>query len=341
MQTGVSYYGSRILRHVPADLEDMAAHDCTYVVHTFSEADLLHYRGTMREIVKATHAAGLKAWLDPWAFGGVFGGEALSLYAARFPEHQQVLSNGARVPLVCPNRYEFRAALRLWVDAAIETGADVLFWDEPHFCILRRLAWYDGPADAWACHCTACQYLYRERYGEELPKVFDDSVRAFRQERLLDFLADMTGYAASQGATNALCLLPAAEDHQDGLPFRAAAGLPHTHIFGTDPYWLFTNLTVEEHVGQQTARVVEICRYLNKPAQIWVQAFGIPDAREDEVATAIEIAAAGGAEYVAAWSYPACGYISPDASARPDVVWETIGGAYRRVRHQREKNREP
>jgi hypothetical protein len=340
METGVSYYGSRILRHIQADLEDIAAHDCTYVVHTFSEADLLHYRGTMREIVKATHAAGLKAWLDPWAVGGVFGGEALSLYAARFPEHQQVLSNGARVPLACPNRYEFRTMLRQWVDAAVETGADVLFWDEPHFCILRWLKWYDGTSDAWACRCTACQYLYRERYGEDLPIAFDDSVRAFRQERLLDFLADMTGYAASQGATNALCLLPAAEDHQDGLPFRAAAGLPNIQIFGTDPYWLFTNLTVEEHVGQQTARVVEICRYLNKPAQIWVQAFGIPDEREEEVATAIEIAASGGAEYIAAWHYPASGYISPAASARPEVVWETIGDAYRKVRQQRARTRE-
>ena len=90
METGVSYYGSRILRHVQADLEDIVDHGCTYVVHTFSEADLLFYRQTMAAIVKATHAAGLKAWLDPWAFGGVFGGEALSLYVARLPNHRQV-----------------------------------------------------------------------------------------------------------------------------------------------------------------------------------------------------------------------------------------------------------
>ena len=332
MQTGVAYYGNRILRHARADLEDMAEHGCTYVVHTFSEADALFYRNSMAAIVAAGHACGLKAWLDPWAFGGVFGGQALSLYAARFPSQQQVLSNGASVPAACPNRPEFRAALRQWVDAAIETGADVLFWDEPHFCIPGALGWYDGPPDAWACHCVACQYLYRERYGEELPRVPDAGVRSFRQERLLDFLADTTGYAAAQGATNALCLIPAADDHQDGLPFRAAAALPNIQIFGTDPYWLRTQLTVEEHVSQQTARVVEICRYLNKPAQIWVHGFGLPEGREEEVATAVEIAASGGAEYIAAWAYPACEEAEPNASARPAVVWETLGRAFRHAR---------
>jgi len=332
METGVSYYGNRILRHVEADLEDMVVHGCTYVVHTFSEADLIFYRETLGAIVKATQAAGLKAWLDPWAFGGVFGGEAFSLYTARFPKHQQVLSTGETVPAACPNRPEFRAALRLWVDAAIETGADVLFWDEPHFCIPNWLDWYDGPLDAWACHCVACQYLYRERYGEDLPKAFDPGVRAFRQERMLDFLADVTGYAASKGATNALCLPPAADDDQDGLPFREAAALPQIQIFGTDPYWLLTNLTPEEHVSQQTARVVELCHYLNKPAQIWVHGFGLPEGREDEVATAVEIAASGGADYIAAWGYPPCEYLSPNASPHPDIVWETIGRAYRRAR---------
>jgi hypothetical protein len=332
MELGISYYGSRILRHVQADLDDMVEHGCTYVVHSFSEADLLFYRGTIGALVKATHAAGLQAWLDPWAFGGVFDGEALSRYAARFPAHQQVLSTGETVPAVCPNRPEFRAALRLWVDAAIAAGADVLFWDKPHLYIPDWPNWYEGLSDIWACRCVACEYLYRERYGEEMPAVLDAGVRIFRQERLLDFLADMTGYAASQGATNALCVPPVADDSPNGLPWREAASLPNVQIFGTNPYWFLTNLTPEEHVGQQTARAVELCHYFGKPAQIWVQAFGVPDGREEAVATAIEIALAGGADYIAAWSYPACENVSAGATARPDLVWETIGQAYRKAR---------
>ncbi len=332
METGVSYFGNRILRHVEADLADIVEHGCTYVVHTFSEEDQQYYAGTMSAIVRATQAAGLKAWLDPWGFGGLFGGEALSHYAARFPKHQQVLSSGETVPAACPNWPEFRAALRVWVDAALATGADVLFWDEPHFAITNWFPWYAGPADAWSCRCAACQYLYRQRYGEELPTVFEPGVRAFRQERLLDFLADMTGYVVAQGGTNALCLLPFAEDDRDGLPWREAAALPGVQIFGTDPYWFFTNQTPEEFVGQQTARVVELCRFLGKPSQIWVQAFQVPEGREEEVATAVEVAAAGGADYVAAWGYDGCAHISSIASARPELVWETLGRSFRQAR---------
>jgi hypothetical protein len=332
METGVSYYGNRILRHVQADLEIIAANGCTYVVHTLSETDQLFYRDTIEAIVKASHSAGLRVWLDPWAVGGVFGGEGLSLYTARFPEHQQVLSTGERVPAACPNRYEFRAMLRQWVDTAVEAGADVLFWDEPHFFVPTQFRWYSGPADAWSCHCSSCQYLYHARFGEQLPPVLDASVRAFRQERILDFLADMTGYAASRGINSALCLPPARDDDLGGRLFRAAPELPNIQIFGVKPYWLPRHITVEEYVGQQTARVVDICRYLNKPAQIWVQAFDIPSGREEDVATAVEIAQAGGAEYVAAWSYPLCEPVTPQASARPELVWDALGRAFRQAR---------
>lgn len=332
METGVAYFGNRILRHAQADIEDMAAHGCTYIVHTFSEEDQRYYARTMDQIVKATHAAGMKAWIDPWGVGGVFGGEAFSHYVARFPQRQQVLSTGETVPAACPNWPEFRAAMRAWVDAAIATGADVLFWDEPHFAIPSWYDWYAGPPDAWACHCVACQYLYRERFGEDLPPAFDAGARTFRNERLLDFLADTTGYAAAQGAANALCVPPFADADRHGLPWREAAALPHVDIFGSDPYWFFTNLTPEEHVGQQTARAVELCRYIGKPAQIWVQAFLAPAGREEEIATAIEVAAAGGADYIAAWGYDGCGHISAIASARPEIVWDTVGRAYRRLR---------
>ena len=331
MQTGVSYYGNRILRHVQADLEAMAANGCTFVVHTFSESDLLFHRQTMKAIVAATHAAGLKAWLDPWAFGGVFGGEALSLYVARFPEHQQVLVSGERVPAACPNRFEFRAALREWVDAALDCGADALLWDEPHFYAPGQAGWRKSPGERWACHCDACQYLYDSRYGEALPATLDVSARAFRQERILDFLADMSGYAASRGALNALCL-PLPPDEPSARLFRAAADLPNIHIFGAKLFWLQTYVTVEEHVGQQTARLVDLCRYLNKPAQVWVQAFDIPEGREEDVATAVEIAAAAGAEYVAAWSYPLCEPIGPNASPRPEFDWDALGRAFRQAR---------
>ena len=57
MQTGVSYFSSRVLPHVREDLREMADHGCTYVVHCYTETDLAHYREAMADIAKATRDA--------------------------------------------------------------------------------------------------------------------------------------------------------------------------------------------------------------------------------------------------------------------------------------------
>ena len=54
MKTGVAYHDVRDLHHARADLEDMIAHNCTFVVHTFSETDLSFYTRTMKDIVQAS-----------------------------------------------------------------------------------------------------------------------------------------------------------------------------------------------------------------------------------------------------------------------------------------------
>src|SRR5207237_1355276 len=66
-RAGCSYFGVRILRHVRSDLEDIAARGYTDVLHTFSENDLAYYRGTMAEIVAASHELGLAVQMAPWA----------------------------------------------------------------------------------------------------------------------------------------------------------------------------------------------------------------------------------------------------------------------------------
>ena len=71
LQTGVSYFSGRTIRHVEADLADMVAHHCTYVIHCLTETDLAYYAETMHEIVQSTHRAGLQAWLDPWGVAGL------------------------------------------------------------------------------------------------------------------------------------------------------------------------------------------------------------------------------------------------------------------------------
>ena len=85
IKTGVSYFGNRILRHVREDMEDIRAHNCDFVVHTVSEEDMAFYKGTMKDIVAVSRDAGLEVYLDPWAVGGIFGGETYSKFIQRNP----------------------------------------------------------------------------------------------------------------------------------------------------------------------------------------------------------------------------------------------------------------
>jgi hypothetical protein len=57
----------------------------TGVLHTMSENDLAWYRGTMSELVRCSHDAGLEVQIGPWGVCGLFGGEADTMFAASRP----------------------------------------------------------------------------------------------------------------------------------------------------------------------------------------------------------------------------------------------------------------
>ena len=63
----------------------------------------------------------------------MFGGEAESRFTAFNPDAGQVLDDGQATPAGCPNNPAVRSFVRAWADAAIDTGADHVFWDEPHW----------------------------------------------------------------------------------------------------------------------------------------------------------------------------------------------------------------
>jgi len=365
VETGVSYFSSRDLRHVRADLEEMVAHGCTYVVHCFTETDLLYYRGAMQEIMAATRAAGLEAWVDPWGVTAIFSGETLSRFLVNHPEALQVRSDGRRSPAACPNHPETRRFLLDWVAAAAEAGGQVAFWDEPHFDIpLWRGDW----SGAWACRCQHCQERFRDFAGGAMPERMDDQVRAFRERSLIDLLAELSTAARKQGMRNCLCLLPvdpgavgltelaerqeqrlrermqsAGGSPADDEPWRsagirdwdAAAGIADLDCFGTDPYWYLARAEPEPYVRAFTRRTVETAHRHGRDVQIWVQAFGVPEGREEELALGLRVAVEEGATHLAAWSYRGTESMSIRC-ARPDVAWQIVGETFRELRGMRQ-----
>src|SRR3989337_278046 len=112
METGVSYFSSRTLRHASDDLQEMVDQACSSVAHGYRETALAYYRDTIRDIVGASHGAGLEAWLDPWGLAGIFSGETFTRFPLDHPEAWQLLSDGRRAGAACPNHPATRAVPR-------------------------------------------------------------------------------------------------------------------------------------------------------------------------------------------------------------------------------------
>ncbi|MCD6386678.1 hypothetical protein J7M23_13005, partial [Candidatus Sumerlaeota bacterium] len=316
------YFGNRIQRYVQQDMHSLREMGATYVLHTFSENDFHFFRGTMKEIVKISHDEGLAVYIDPWGVGKVFGGEAFTEFALRNPHVQQIVNDGKPAPMACPNQPEFRQFMKDWIDAAVETGADVLFWDEPHFYLSD---WMGGRPGTWGCYCPACQELFRQRFNRDIPKENNEELERFRQDSLRDFLEEMIVYTHTLGRKNAICVLPQKEKLPDKSLWESFASISGLNIFGTDPYWYFAEKDPQDFVSNYSRLVMEICQKHKKlQAQIWIQAFKLPAGREDEIEIAFDAAVNAGIRNIAVWAFEACACMSYIRAERPEVAWDVV-----------------
>jgi N-acetylmuramic acid 6-phosphate etherase len=314
---GCSYFGARVLRHVRRDMEDLAARGYTAVLHTFSENDLAYYRATMAEIVAASHEAGLSVQMGPWGLGNTFGGEAESRWVVLHPEAWQVLDDGRPVGAACLNHPSYREFCRGWADAALDAGADYVFWDEPHWAVPEHLG---AERERWACRCDAC----RERFGAELPNELTPEVLAFREASLVDFLREMAAHVASRGGRSTICLLPLTEGAHGVSDWDAVASLEGVAVLATDPYWKNFSEPAEAFVGRFARLLAETAERHGVGAQLWLPSFGLT--REDipDLEGAVAATRAAGIDDVWTWGYEACGHMSSLATPDSPLVWEAV-----------------
>ena len=326
---GVSYFGVRNPEHVEKHLNRMIEGGCNTVLHTFSENDFLFYRGTMHEIVELSKKKGLEVYIDPWGLGGVFGGEAFSRFALEYDDARQVLSNGRLAPAACPNNAVFQQSMREWITAAVELGADVIFWDEPHFYVPAR---YGGDPSLWGCRCETCQSLFREKYGYPLPNKVNSDVRDFQNESLANFIKEMVKFAKGKGVKTALCLLPEWEDIERATQkWERFASLETLDVFGSDPYWMWAGKDFADY-ELHVRRVKELAEKYGKEPQIWIQACKVKKGEEGKVRQAVEVAYKHGIQNIMAWSYLGTAYMSRVKSERPERVWQELKNAYIDIR---------
>ena len=321
MPAGVSYFGNRILRHVAADMDDLASRGFTGVLHTMSENDLAYYRATIATMVEISHGAGLEVQVGPWGLGRTFGGEAESAFVAANPEMGQVLDDGRPVAAGCPNNEGFRAFVRSWAEAAVETGADKVFWDEPHWV---HPAHFGAAEERWGCRCAVCRGRYRESYGDEMPDELTPEVRAFRDACLVEFIGDVVAHVAGLGGRSTVCLLPLVAGSHGLSDWTAVARLPGLTTLATDPYWQAFAQPVVPFVTEFAELLRKLSADHGIGAQLWIQGFRLGPEDEADIRAAVAAARGAGIDDLWTWGYEACGHMSYLGTREPDRVWAVL-----------------
>lgn len=321
-QWGVSYFGVRNPQHFQRDLDDIVRLGFTYVVFTFSENDHRFYQGSVAECVRLTRERGLRACVDPWGVGGMFGGEAFTERGAWDLEGQQRRSDGRSLPLLCPNSDEARAYLSRWIDTVADVlQADAIFWDEPHFYLPFGAARAQG---LWACCCARCKERFAAAYDKPFPCRETSDVRQVKQAAVADLLGDMTTVAGEKGLRNIVCLLTDPDTLDDlESKWQPYAAMAHIDVLAADPYPLWHGRDVA------TTRVFcealqRLGRRYGKATQMWVQGFRVPRDAAPLLGREMRLMAACGMRDIAIWSYLATAYMSSHVCAQPEQVWRVF-----------------
>lgn len=318
---GCSYFGVRIPRHVAPDMDDLARRGFGGVLHTFSENDFAYYRDTMRRIVELSHERGLEVQMNPWGLGRTFGGEAESRFVTLRPDTWQVLDDGRPVAAACLNHPDYRAFCAEWADAALEAGADLVFWDEPAWVVPAHVG-VDDPS-RWSCRCAEC----RERFGGDLPAELTEEVAAFREASLVDFLRGLVAHVRSRGGRNTICLLPATEGAHGIRDWDAVASLPGLDVLATDPYWHVFREPARPFVGRFAELVAATAARHGVAAEVWLPAYRLTRADIPDFDDAVAAVRAAGVERLWIWGYEACGHMSSLATPDSAEVWEAAARA--------------
>ncbi len=337
LKLGVAYHGNRMLKHVREDMLDIIHHHFNLVVHMFSHNDWDRHKNIMKEIVEISEEAGLEVWIDNWGLGGPPGDK--SHFLSYYPDAHQIYSNGEVDPVrVCLNNKDFRNFTKEWIDVVDFSGAKSIFWDEPH---LAGKDVVNGKPRIWTCHCKTCQQLFENKYSKGMPEVLTEEVEQFRIDTIVDYFREATDYSKKKGMYNSVCVM-LGDTHGINLEtIDQIAGLESLDNVGSDPYWLgHEGVDPYKFVYDATKKNLGISNKFNKDHNIWIQCYGNPRGREEEIISATDAAYDAGARTILAWGYR--GSDANDYRARnPELTWKITGDAmYRVLERDRNERRE-
>jgi hypothetical protein len=231
----------------------------------------------------------------------------------------------------CINSRTFRDKMSQWIDLAASTGAEGVFWDEPHLFYGEFTELFGKTRKIWGCTCPTCKDIFKNNFGYEMPREFTNDVMAFRQDTILNFLEFLSDHSSSKGLKNAVCVFPYSEPKYGIYEWEKIVKLKNVDIFGSDPYWISYNEPVGDFVEKVSREVVRLCKKHDKEPQIWIQGYRVPAGREDEISTAVKAAFNSGVRNIATWCFEGGACMTYISSERPEMVWDNISKEYKEL----------
>jgi len=352
---GVAYYGVMYPDKARQDYKEMIEHGVNAALFGISEFDAWFWDKAIPKLIEDAKSMGLTTYIDPWAWGKVFGGEPPSIFLQDNVENRQITAKTGKVmTAACLNSEDFKNyVFEKLEELAKGTEADYFFWDEPHyaFFIQKGKGYSFKIMDEWSCRCKKCMKLFKDKYGYEMPYKLTDDVLEFREETIINFLREISHVVkkADPRKKVAVCMLPTISK---GLlsritkPYSKLAGIvdwekiaraSEFDIIASDPYWILLEKLIPVKIMFKGIKwYTEIVDYLkqlgdkyNKRTQIWIQAFKIPSGKEQELIEGIEIAVKKNIDSIFVWPYRA-GKYSILESENPDLLWEMIGKTFKK-----------
>lgn len=291
----------------------------SYIVQTFSENNMEFNKENFLKMNSYAKSEGLEVHIDPWALAGVFGGEAYSKFVLDNVDVWQKNNLGEPVPYACLNHDKTRAFVKGWVDIVTDLNIDYIFWDEPHFFIQ-----YDVSSSIWGCRCEICQRKFRNEHGCEMPTDCSDEILGFKRNSINLFLFEILTYSREKGNKNGLCVIhPTVGESYESYWRDLVVSLP-LEYFGTDPYWLGWNRTIEEMVVPQLEMVIKVCKDAGILSQIWLQGFKIKNEQIREWERGLDILLDSDCDLVGVWSYGCCNSLSYLDFNTSEKLWQIL-----------------
>jgi len=332
IKTGISYYGSHFSDHIEDDMKNIAKHNCSYIVIAASEFDLGFYFPSIKKIAEIAKKNGLEVFLDFWAHGGTFGGEAASFFVMHNPRTCQISNRKRWIPSACHNNPRFQGfMLRTIEKCCTKLDIDGIFIDEPHF-------YFNPEKGVWGCRCRHCKSLFRKKYGTDMPTELTKQVKKFRYESSKAIIKKFCSYIKeiNPKLLVTVCSKRSRRPMLTGVKWGDVCSLPSVDIFGSTTYWVRKKRYVkpESRVGKITQAIVNCTKRYGKKSEVWVQLFRLGKGREDEIARAIDIAASYKPDRIATWTFKGAEN-SILSCADPAKAWKILGKVYEKLRKQK------